>query len=140
MTLATTAQQLYISLRNYWGPTGPSQRTGLNYTSADSLTAQAQAAQTIQVPAATTAQQINFATLFPAMVLPLYVYVTETTTPTPLGFKYYFHTGSTSLEKQSVGPNGAVSWIGDGATAPNPIYIDNPGATAIVLEVGMASN
>lgn len=140
MTINSTANQLVLIQESYWGPTGPTQRTGLNYRSGDSLTAQTQNSTVLQIPAATTGQQINFATLFPTSLLPLFAYVTEVTSPLPLGFKFYTHTGSTSGEKIPVGPNGFFSWIGDGTTAPVPIYVDNAGATAIFLEVGLASN
>ena len=140
MTLASTPQQMVIEQRLYWGASGPTQRTGLNYTSPDSLTANALNSTTIQIPATTTGQAINFATLFPSLVLPLVQYLVEVTQPTPLGFLFYTHSGSSSGEKLPVGPNGYISWIGNGATAPGTVYVDNPGATPIVLEVGIGSN
>lgn len=141
MTLGSTSEQLVLSMRSYWNPQGPTQRTLLNYSSADALTAQGANATNVNVPINTVGFKIDFSQLFPALVLPLFVYVTEVTEPAGIGFLYYFTTGASSGAKQAVGPDGFFSWIGNGTTAPNPIYIDNPSLTTVLdLEVGIASN
>lgn len=139
MTLATSNAQLYLAMRSYWGPQGSTQRTLLNTRSVDSLTAQAAGSTNISIPANTTGSAVNFATYFPAMVLPLFVYIVDVTQP-GVGFKYYFHSGSAANEKQITGPNGYFAWIGDGATAPSTVYIDNATAGVLDLEIGIASN
>lgn len=139
MTIPTASAQFVLTTRSYWNPQGPTQRTLLNYSSADSLTAQGANSTNVTVPASTTGFTITPATLFPTLVLPLYMYVTDVTSP-GLGFRYYFTSGAAAGAKQTVGPNGYFSWTGDGATAPNPIYIDNTTASVLILEIGIASN
>jgi hypothetical protein len=137
--LATVASQFVLTLRSYVNPQGPTARQMLNYFSADTLTAQAASADTFSIPANTTGYTINLGTTFPAMLLPLFIYVSDITSP-GLGFKYYFHTGSTASEKQVVGASGFVAWLSDGATAPNTIYIDNPTNSTLLVECGVVSN
>lgn len=141
MTLNATSAQLVLAMRSYWGPTGPTQRTMLNYSTGDALTANGANSANVTLTASQVGKLIDFTALFPALVLPLFVYVVDVTSPTGIGFKYYFTNGAAGADKQTVGASGFFAWTSDGATAPSHIYIDNPSSTTqLVLEVGIASN
>jgi len=138
MTLAVNSTQLYIAVRSFLNPTGPTQEVLLQYETADSQTANTAVRTTIVVPASTTGYQVNIPTLFPNAVLPLFVWLTDLTNP---GLGFYFYSVSGDTNKQKIAANGFVCWTGDGATAPAAVYVDNTSATsALVLEVGLASN
>ena len=140
VALPATASQMIASLRAYINPQGPAQTPLCNYTSADSQTANVFASTPVTVAANTVGFQINFATLFPACLLPLFVAIMDITNP-GVGYLWYGNTGASAAQKFGVGANGfGPCFIGDGATAPNPIYIDNPTNNALLLQVSIASN
>lgn len=143
VALPTVATQFILTLRSYLNPQGPTQTTLLNFDVPDSTTANASGSQPIIVPANTVGQAINFASMFPSLLLPLFVFIADITTPaTAPGFNWYTHAAAGAGEKQPVGPNGFMCWGGAtaAATGANPIYIDNPTNNELVLQVGCVSN
>lgn len=120
------ATQAVISLRAYMNPTGPTQQAILNFTSADSFTADASAVLTKSVAAATSNSSFNLATLFNVYDAPVLVAITETTNP-GLGFK--ITTASNASGKCGVAANGTWLYLADAVTALPTVYIDNADAT-----------
>jgi hypothetical protein len=136
----TTTVPLYVALRSYMNPDGPTQTALMNYASSVTLTAQLNGAQTVIVPINTTGFAVALATLFPNMTLPLFVAIMDVTVP-GVGGLFYTHSGASSSEKQTIGQNGFVAWMPDGATPLNTLYFDNPSTTSeLVLAIAVASN
>lgn len=136
--LPAVASQLLISLRSYMNPQGPTQQTLLNFTTPDQLTANAGSTQQIIIPPATTNYAVNLATLFPAFLLPLFWAIFDITNP---GIGFSFSSNSGGANPQTVGANGWLAWMGDGATAPSTIYVTNASPTSeLVLAITAASN
>jgi hypothetical protein len=140
MVAPTTTVPLYVALRSFMNPDGPTQTTLLNYATSDSLTAQLSGAQTVIVPVSTTGQAVALASLFPNLTLPLFVAIADITVP-GVGGLFYTHSGAASSEKQTIGPSGFLAWMPDGATTLNTLYFDNPSSTSeLVLAIAVASN
>src|ERR1051326_8309264 len=131
-----TPTQAVISLRSYLNAQGPTQQTILNFTSANSFTAAAGNVLTVTVTAGTSDFTLDLPTLFAAFTAPLLVSIADITNP---GLGFTWSTVSAG-DKQTVGENCFLAWIADGATALEPLFIDNPSASDLILSVGVMSN
>jgi len=132
-----TSTQAVISLRSYLTPIGATQTSILNYTSADGLTAAAGATLTLTFAASATNQEINLGSLFAAYTAPIFVSIADITNP-GVGFHIYTGAGGGTFTKMQVGANGWLAWLADGATALNPVYVDNVSSSSeLVLSIGV---
>jgi hypothetical protein len=136
-TLPITAQQCVISLKAYLGTSPPNQLLSVFYLSADTQTGSIQNRQSIIVPASTTDQAVNLATIFPAALNPVIFQIVETTN-VPTGFSFTTVSGSGRQIIGGVGlAAGFVCWMG---TTTTTVYVSNTQGTEITLDIGVISN
>jgi hypothetical protein len=133
MAVNVTPQQCVVSLKAYLGPQQPNQQLSIFYLSPDTLMGSVQNSYTFNVPATTTDQVLNLATVFPAAVTPVIIQIVEVTT-VPTGFSFTTVAGS---GRQLIGPGGFVAWQPTNLTS---VLISNTAATAITLTVGIIYN
>lgn len=140
MVAPTNAVPLYIALRSYLNTDPASQTILMQWASSDGLTAQLSGAQNVIVPINTTGQVITLATLFPNLTLPLFIAIADITVP-GVGGLFYTTSGGASGTKQTLMPSGFLAWTPNGASALNPIYVDNISSTSeLILAIAVASN
>ncbi len=132
---SVATSQAVISLRSYMNPQGATQQTIANYASANDVVAAAGDTGTVVIANGTTDNELDLAAMFPAMTGPIFVVIQEVTNP-GVGFLWGTAAGDVT---QSVGANGFVAWTADGTTALESIFVDNPDADDIVLQVGVMS-
>jgi hypothetical protein len=133
MAVNVTPQQAVVSLKAYLGSSPPNQQMSVYYLSPDTLQGSVQNSNTINVPATTTDQAVNLATIFPAAVTPVIIQIVEVTT-VPTGFSFTTVSGS---GRQLIGAGSFIAWQPTNLTT---IYISNTAATPITLTIGIIYN
>ena len=130
------ATQAVISLRAYMNPQGPTQQALINSETPDAFTAATSAALTLTVATSTTTA-FNLATLFAAYTAPVFVSITDISSP---GLGFTITTSDDASGNMGVAPNFWFAWMADGSTALPTVHITNPSSTQkLYVQVGVMS-
>jgi hypothetical protein len=133
-TLAGTAQPTYISLQAYLGPSDYAHQTVIDYVSPQTQTATVANMVTISVPASTSYQAVNLATLFPSLTSCVFLSAVDVTSPGQ-GFSISTVNGSGNI---TVAPGAWFAYMPNSG-APPTVYLTNTSTTAALVQISVMS-
>jgi hypothetical protein len=124
---SATAQQIQLSTQVIFGMQQQYSSPIFNYTEPSTTTAQYFGNTTVSIPANSTNNVINTATLFPAWNTPVCIGIAEITTPS-LNLNVGLSSGGPRFQ---LAPGGYLVYRSNGGLPS--IYVDNPSASSAAL-------